>query len=720
MPLPATLLVVATLLPLVGFLTLVVIGKRLGTPLAGVAGTLFVSLSFICSLWGMIVWIGGGGDAGWGYQKLPIITSAAWLPIEGLSHAVRVGIYIDSLTIVMFATVTLIATIVHVFSIRYLRGDERFSTYFAYLGLFCFAMLALVLAASLLQVYIFWELVGLCSYLLIGFWFQRRAASAAAIKAFVMNRIGDMLMLIGIGIVLTRAGDTLWPTLWTTFDAAANSTWLTLAGVCLLFGAIGKSAQFPLQTWLPDAMEGPSPVSALIHAATMVAAGVYLAARLFPLLTPDAKLFLAIIGCTTLTLGALCAVAQSDIKRVLAYSTISQLGYMMLAIGVGSWVGGLFHLITHAFFKALLFLAAGSVIYATHHQQKLRHYGGLWRKMPITCIVFAVGVLAIAGFGYGGVGFAGFYSKEMILTHAAAYSDLAVRHDGSILNNLFFWLPVGVSYLTAFYMGRVWVLTFLGTPRDEHVHAAAHESPTLWVPLAVLATLSIVGGTALSIVELLTAGADETRHICQAIDPGFGGMDRAWPAHAPETGTDSDNDLLDHTPTRTQTPSQMAHVNAVTREHRGTAGGWAWLIGLAPAWLIYRRGFGHSDRAMQFAPLRGIRNWLHDGMYFDLLYNSVFAASLHAVSGGVELVDRFLIDPLVNAFGSATKAMAFGIGTGDRYVVDGAVTALVNTSQRIGAAVRRPDAGRVRVYVTVMMAASAVAFAAGAVYFLVR
>src|SRR5205809_16961 len=281
-----------------------------------------------------------------------------WIPVgEGINQAhpgfLDVGIYVDSLTVAMFAMITLVSTLIFIFSIGYMREDKRFPRFFTYLCLFDFSMLGLVLGGTLLQLFIFWELVGLCSY--------------------------------------------------------------------LFFGAVGKSAQFPLHVWLPDAMEGPTPVSALIHAATMVAAGVYLVGRIFPVLTPDAKLFIAIIGCITLTMAALIALAQTDIKKVLAYSTLSQLGYMILALGIGSYVGGLFHLITHAFFKALLFLGSGSVIHAAHHEQELPQYGGLWKKIPVTCITFGIAVLAIAGTPM----FSGHYSKDMIIRDAGAFATLA-------------------------------------------------------------------------------------------------------------------------------------------------------------------------------------------------------------------------------------------------------------------------------------------------------
>src|SRR4051812_15411117 len=423
MPLPALLLLIATLLPLGSFLILVFIGKRMGTPLAGWFGTLAIAGSFACSMVAMISWISQGNTPGvgpWGYKILPINLPYQWIPVGsgiGQSHPgyLDLGIYVDSVTIVMFAMITGVATLVHLFSIGYMHEDPRFPRFFTYLGLFCFSMLGLVLGGTALQLFIFWELVGLCSYLLIGFWYEKKSASNAAIKAFVVNRVGDFGFLIGFGILFYNLGNVTLADMWRHLGHAGAGHPITLPdgsifgvglmtimGIGLFFGAVGKSAQFPLHVWLPDAMEGPTPVSALIHAATMVAAGVYLVARIFPVLTPDAKLFIAIIGCTTLTMAALIAIAQSDIKKVLAFSTLSQLGYMILALGIGSYVGGLFHLITHAFFKALLFLGSGSVIHAAHHEQEMPQYGGLIRKLPITGITFAIAVFAIAGTGWGG------------------------------------------------------------------------------------------------------------------------------------------------------------------------------------------------------------------------------------------------------------------------------------------------------------------------------
>src|SRR5882672_964386 len=529
MPTTAVLLIIATVLPLVSFTVLVFVGKRMGKPLAGVVATSAIGLSFLCSILAMIAWAQGGkytpvgesAEIKYGMGELPINLPLNWVPAgysAGNTTFLKVGVYVDSLTIVMFAMITLVASLIHVFSIAYMADDKRFPRFFTYLSLFCFSMLGLVLGGTLLQLFIFWELVGLCSYLLIGFWYEKKSASNAAIKAFVTNRVGDFGFLIGFGILFYHLGNVTLPDIWSILDIGKmtasgielpNHIWsgptlLTVMGIGLFFGAVGKSAQFPLHVWLPDAMEGPTPVSALIHAATMVAAGVYLVGRIFPILTPDARLFIAIIGLTTLTMAALIAIAQSDIKKVLAYSTLSQLGYMILAMGVGSWIGGLFHLITHAFFKALLFLGSGSVIHAAHHEQELPEYGGLIRKIPITALTFAVAVFAIAGTPY----LSGFYSKDMILAHAGGYAGLGAAA-GHKSYWLFFIIPSCIAVVTAFYMTRCWMLTFWGRPRNQHLYDHAHEAPLLYIPLIVLAIPSIIAGRYMMVQQLIESSTGE-------------------------------------------------------------------------------------------------------------------------------------------------------------------------------------------------------------------
>ena len=401
---------------------------------------------------------------------------------------------IDTLTAVMLVVVNTVSSLVHLYSIGYMDEDPYRPRFFAYLSLFTFAMLMLVTADNLVQMFFGWEGVGLASYLLIGFWYQKPSANAAAIKAFIVNRVGDFGFLLGIFAIFMLIGSIDFDTI---FGGAAGLTgktinffgWrvdaLTLTCLLLFMGAMGKSAQFLLHTWLPDAMEGPTPVSALIHAATMVTAGVFMVARLSPLfeLAPTAQAFVMFIGATTAFFAATIGLVQNDIKRIVAYSTCSQLGYMFVAMGAGAYSVGMFHLFTHAFFKALLFLGSGSVIYAMHHEQDIRNMGGLWRKIPYTYAVMVVGTLALTGFPLT----AGYFSKDAIIESAyAAHNPFALYG---------FLLTVAAAGLTSFYSWRLIFKTFHGVPHDQQHYEAAHEAP-LWmlVPIGVLAAGSILAG----------------------------------------------------------------------------------------------------------------------------------------------------------------------------------------------------------------------------------
>ena len=394
----------------------------------------------------------------------------------------------------MLVVVTTVSALVHLYSIGYMADDPYKPRFFAYLSFFTFAMLMLVTADNLAQLFFGWEGVGLASYLLIGFWYHKPEANAAAIKAFLVNRVGDFGFSLGIFAVFLFTGsidfDTMFAQAPDLVGKSFHFLWLnadTLTVICLLLfmGAMGKSAQFLLHTWLPDAMEGPTPVSALIHAATMVTAGVFMVARLSPLfeLAPDAKTFVVFIGATTAMFAATVGLVQNDIKRIVAYSTCSQLGYMFVAMGSGAYSIGMFHLFTHAFFKALLFLGCGSVILAMHHEQDIRHMGGLWRKIPFTYGVMVIGTLALTGFPFT----AGYFSKDAIIE-----ADDVVK---GIVASYGFVMTVGAAALTSFYSWRLIFKTFHGAPHDRHHYEAAHESPlVMLVPLAVLAIGSIAAG----------------------------------------------------------------------------------------------------------------------------------------------------------------------------------------------------------------------------------
>lgn len=418
--------------------------------------------------------------------------SFTWLDMG--SFKIELGFLIDNITIIMLLVVALISTCTHIFSTQYLKGDIRYSRYFAYLGLFTFSMNGIVLANNLMSMYMFWELVGVSSYLLIGHWFEKDSAANANKKAFLTNRVGDIGFFIGIMLIYTAIGSFAFSDIFSGVSAGLiKGSTLTIAGIGLFLGAMGKSSQFPLHIWLPDAMEGPTPVSALMHAATMVAAGVYLSVRIFPILTPDALLVVAYVGGITAIFAATIAITQNDIKKVLAYSTVSQLGYMVLAVGTGVYTAAFFHLLTHAMFKANLFYGSGSVIHAMHHAlhekhdhetdpQDMRNMGGFRKRMPITHLSMMLSTLAIAGVPF----FSGFLSKDAILAGTLSF---AQHHPKHILLPIF---GFSAAAITAFYMFRMMFLTFYGNTKTPDIINDIHESPKeMTGPLVLLGTLSL-------------------------------------------------------------------------------------------------------------------------------------------------------------------------------------------------------------------------------------
>ncbi len=462
----------AIALPLLVAVLLHFFGRYLGEPRSGWLATFAVGAAFLVSLTSALPFLDGGAHA-------ETIQLWEWMPAIGASLEINW----DPLAALMTLVVTGVGTLIHVFAIGYMHGDERFHRFFTYLNLFIASMLTLVLAGNYAMLFLGWELVGLCSYLLVGFWYTRPTAAAAAKKAFVVNRIGDFGFMIALMLIFTSFGTLAYNGVFERAGDVLTTGLATSIGLLLLVGAAGKSAQIPLYIWLPDAMEGPTPVSALIHAATMVTAGVYVIARSAAIfeLAPIASTTVATIGAITALWAATIALAQRDIKKVLAYSTISQLGYMFLAVGATAYVAGIFHLMTHAFFKALLFLGAGSVIHAMNDEQDMHKMGGLLKKMPVTGITMAIATLAIAGIPP----LAGFWSKDEIL---------ASSFERGGWFSVLFVVGIITALLTAFYMARQWVLVFLGEPRwDEGI--APHESPrTMTAPLVTLAVLSVVGG----------------------------------------------------------------------------------------------------------------------------------------------------------------------------------------------------------------------------------
>ena len=471
-------------LPLAGFLIILVFGRRLGDPTAGYLASAMIGASFLVTVGVFFDLLSKSAE-----ERRHISTLFQWVPVGDLQ--IDLAFLADPLSITMCLFVTGIGTLIHLYAVGYMHGDERFSKFFLYLNLFALSMIVLVLGENLLVTFLGWEGVGTCSYFLISFWHERESAATAGKKAFVTNRVGDWGVMIAMFLAFQAVGTVSYGGLNAAAESGALSqSTATAIAIMLFIGACGKSAQLPLYIWLPDAMEGPTPVSALIHAATMVTAGVFLMTRVNPVIAVSAEWVtwtIAIVGCATALFAATIAVAQNDIKKVLAYSTVSQLGYMFLAVGSGAYVAAIFHMITHAFFKALLFLGSGSVIHGMHHEQDMRKMGALRKLMPITAITFIIGWLAIAGVPP----FAGFWSKDEILLYAYAKSPVL------------YVFGLITALLTAYYMTRQVIMVFFGEARwadqaDEHgAHGdfQPHESPKIMLmPLVVLAGLSIVGG----------------------------------------------------------------------------------------------------------------------------------------------------------------------------------------------------------------------------------
>ena len=466
------------LFPLIGSIVLLLAGKRIGR-LAGPLASAAVALSFVA---GVIQWLRViGVSGGHGEENVRSATYHWFEWIVAGDFRAGADLLVDQLSIVMVLVVTGVGTLIHIYSIGYMHDDPRYPRFFAYMNLFAAFMLLLVLGDNLLLMFVGWEGVGLCSYLLIGFWFEKDVAANAAKKAFIVNRVGDFSFMLGIFLLAFTVGSVVFGEINAVARGGMSAGIATIASLLLFGGAVGKSAQIPLYIWLPDAMEGPTPVSALIHAATMVTAGVYMVARVSPLFeaSGDALTVVAWIGAATALWAALMAAAEYDIKKVLAYSTISQLGYMFLAHGVKAYSAGMFHLVTHAFFKALLFLGAGAVMHGLSGTTDIRKMGGLRKVMPVTGWTFAAGWLAICGI----IPFAGFFSKDAILASAWAEGEYAL------------WvMGVGTALLTAFYMSRVYFRVFEGpvrAPDGVHAHDA---SPTMKFALIPLAALSVIGG----------------------------------------------------------------------------------------------------------------------------------------------------------------------------------------------------------------------------------
>jgi len=513
---------------------------------------------------------------------------------------------VDQLSVIFLLIITGVGFLIHLYSTAYMRDEEapHFARYFSYLNLFVFSMLLLVLGSNFVILFIGWEGVGLCSYLLIGYWFRNISYDNAAIKAFVMNRIGDLGFLIAIWLMISKFGSVDFETVFSKAPGGASVGYLTAITLLLFVGATGKSAQIPLYTWLPDAMAGPTPVSALIHAATMVTAGVYMIARSHVLysLTPVTQTVVAVVGLVTALLAATIALKQNDIKKVLAYSTVSQLGYMFLGLGVGAYTGAVFHVMTHAFFKALLFLGAGSVIHAMGGEQDMRKMGGLGKRLPVTRITMLLACIAIAGIPP----FAGFFSKDEILS--AAYGGSPV----------YYIVGVFTSLLTAFYMFRLYATTFMGGFRgtDEQAHHL-HESPAaMTIPLVVLAILSVLGG----FVGIPEAIAPNAHVLGRFLAPVFGGA-------APAAAT-------------------------------GVSGGQEWaLMGISVALALIGTfvAVGRFSKRPELGEPSGFGKVLANKWYVDEFYNAVIVRPLDLFAQFLVFFDKHIIDGIVNAVGSLVQ-----------------------------------------------------------------
>jgi NADH-quinone oxidoreductase subunit L len=550
------------------------------------------------------------------------------------------SLQVDQLTIVMLLVVTFVSTLVHIYSTGYMAHEGGYYRFFCYLNLFVFFMLTLVLASNLIVMFVGWEGVGLCSYLLIGFWFLKQSAISAGKKAFITTRLGDTAFTIGILLAFwtfssLNFGDMFKSVVQMPSDTMAHAGVLTIIAILLFIGAIGKSAQIPLYVWLPDAMEGPTPVSALIHAATMVTAGVYMVARMNPLFSraPIAMLVVAIVGAATAFYAATIGLVQTDIKKVLAYSTVSQLGYMFLACGVGAYAAGIFHLMTHAFFKGLLFLAAGSVIHAMGGEQDMRHMGGLRKQIPITYWTMLIGTIAIAGIP----GFSGFFSKDEILEAAAS---------GPHKNTVLWLLGLIGAGLTSFYMFRLVFLTFFGKERFDHHKVHVHESPTsMTIPLILLAILSLGGGWVAA--PHLMGGTDHfeafLHPVFAAYAPQEAGVEQgaSLAGGAGAAGEVSGNSTMD--------PS-MELVHAITGPPVIVA-----VLGLLLAWWFYIRKPELPEKLAK--SLSAPYVLLYNKYYVDETYNALFVAPLLFISKYIlwHVIDEGIIDGVVNGTASAAR-----------------------------------------------------------------
>ncbi|MFA6542049.1 MAG: NADH-quinone oxidoreductase subunit L [Bacteroidota bacterium] len=662
-------------LPLVSFVLLIFFGKRL-SKVSGHIGTAFLGADLLLALY---IFFAKLNDASPSWD-----VTFTWIDFHTMMNNVPlrldIGIMVDNLTAVMLVVVTLVSALVHLFSLAYMKDDVRYSRYYAYLGIFTFSMLGIVITNNYFLMYAFWELVGLSSYLLIGHWYEKKSASDAGKKAFLVNRVGDFGFLIGIMIVWMQFSTTTFSGIFGAIGSGhlpfQSTTWLTAAGLLIFCGAVGKSAQFPLHVWLPDAMEGPTPVSALIHAATMVAAGVYLIARTFPMLTAEALLIIAYIGAITAFIAATIAIVQNDIKKILAYSTISQLGYMVMGLGVGAFTSGVFHLVTHAAFKAGLFLGSGSVIYAMHHAlhhlndhhtdaQDVRYMGGLKKKMPVTFWTMLMFTLAISGVPFT----SGFLSKDEILAGTLAFSHFTGH---SLLPIIGF----SVAGLTAFYMFRMIILTFFGDHHDARRAEHIHESPgVMTIPLITFAAISFF-----VFFSLNPFGASSGWFYSKITTPQV-----VVPASVAATPTEEFVEEIHHQHTLTMILSVSV------------AG-----LGILMAFVVYYWKKISAD-AVEKA-LKPLHTFLYRKWYFDELYDATVVAGTLGIARVLAWFDGAVVDGIVNGAAFVTKIVSVASSKFDSYVVDGIVNFTAYFAGLFGLLFRKVQTGRVQTYILFALA----------------
>ncbi len=703
--------IVILLIPILDFAFLIFFGKKLGRA-SGFIGTSVLGIDLILALIVAFVRLTQYPNETMQQYKFD------WINLGNTS--VTLGIGIDNLTAIMLIVVTLISFLVHLFSMEYMREDSRFSRFYAYLGLFTFSMLGIVIANNFLNMFIFWELVGVSSYLLIGFWYEKDSAANAGKKAFIVNRIGDLGFLIGLMIIYSTYGTFIFEDVFGKIHAGIlpfnSGFWLTLMGILVFGGAIGKSAQFPLHVWLPDAMEGPTPVSALIHAATMVAAGVYLTARVYPMFTADALLFIAYIGALTAFIAATIAITQVDFKRVLAYSTVSQLGYMVMGLGVGAFTSGFMHLVTHAWFKALLFLASGSVIHAMHHSmhkahnhdmdpQDIRNMGGLRKTMPITYITFLFATIAISGIPFT----SGFLSKDGILAGTLAFGELSGH----------WFIPIagfGAAAITAFYMFRLTIIAFHGKPKTsiaEHTH---ENNGFITIPLIILAVLSLWFFYSMNPLNPDEGWFHQRTQAPQSAVPAslmWNFMNPEKEINANENINVSNNRLhtISNELNKTGIPAFLVTHTLVsqpkvetefkeTLHHAHVPAMILSLIvaisGIILSFVYYQFKVYDPDSIVNLYP------WLYKGSFnkwfFDEIYQATFINGTIGLAKVGAWFDFNVIDGIVNFVAAIGRGLGHITGIFDFHIIDGLVNLSAKISGWLGTALRKPQSGTIQAY----------------------